>query len=286
MSDLLTEIKDLPCTDRKLIIFGRAHYSYINQIFGDVTVRAIIQEVMKKPGELKSKNSGREFGNSSHHFYELEEKMGKKRKLTTICSAENLYQNISIDKNDTLCQSYSLMTYLDIEFDKTPSSTASIQQKRAKHMSMIQMYRELLNNKEIIKKITKEVIEHKDNKKIWKDIINNAEDDYIIEKYKTGNRIINRIHKVIDIWEKYGWMYFIGKGKCIAGQANQAAQPNQPAQPPEAVQAVQPNQRNQPAPPPEAAPAPEANQPCNTPGFCAIQGGKPRGKRTRKRKTM
>ena len=38
------------CTDDNLIIFSRAHYSYINQIFGDLSVRTIIQEIYKKKG--------------------------------------------------------------------------------------------------------------------------------------------------------------------------------------------------------------------------------------------
>ena len=38
------------CTDDKLIIFSRAHYSYINQIFGDLSVRKIIQEIYNKKG--------------------------------------------------------------------------------------------------------------------------------------------------------------------------------------------------------------------------------------------
>jgi hypothetical protein len=40
------------CNNDNLIIFGRAHMSYINQIFGDETIRDIIQEVFLWVGSL------------------------------------------------------------------------------------------------------------------------------------------------------------------------------------------------------------------------------------------
>ena len=145
MSYHLEKIERLPCTNEKLIIFGRAHYSYINSIFGDKTVRSIIQEVMKKPGKLIVEKSGVEFENSFHHVF----KAGK-TKASIICSGKERYQNIEVDENDTLCQSYSLMAYLRIPFDKTPSDEATVEQKRSKHMAMITMYRDLLNNEEFV----------------------------------------------------------------------------------------------------------------------------------------
>ena len=33
------------CTERKLINFSKKHYTYINQIFGDISVREIIKEI-------------------------------------------------------------------------------------------------------------------------------------------------------------------------------------------------------------------------------------------------
>jgi len=209
MSSYLKEIDTLPCTNDKLIIFGRAHYSYINQIFGDITVREILQEIMKKPGKLMVEESGPEFENSFHHAF----KAGN-NDSETICSAMSGYQDISVDINDTLCQSYSLMSYLNIPFDKTPSNVATVEQKHSKHLAMIAMYRSILENEEFVKKISEELI-HKDNNKLWRDTINEAKPVYIIKAYKTGANIINVIKQVIDIWEKYGWMYFIGRGKCI-----------------------------------------------------------------------
>jgi hypothetical protein len=79
-------------------------------------------------------------------------------------------------------------------------------------MSMIAMYREILKNKQFIKKFSDEII-FEDNNELWQDTIN--QEFNIIQHYKTGPKILKVIGKVIDIWEKYGWMYFIGKGECI-----------------------------------------------------------------------
>jgi len=196
------------CTDRNLVIFGRAHYSYINQIFGDITVRAIIQEVMKKKGKLLVEEAGQDFEHSYHHVF-----MDKKK----VCSADEGYQNIHVDTNDTLCQSYSLLSYLKLPFDKTPSDTATVEQKHSKHMAMIAMYRALLKNKKFVKHFSDQIV-FDENNALWKDTIGKSFN--IIEHYKTGLNIIEAIEKVIDVWESYGWMYFIGKGKCIPRKPN------------------------------------------------------------------
>lgn len=219
MSSYLKEIDTLPCTNDKLIIFGRAHYSYINQIFGDLSVRDIIQEVMKKPGKLIAQESGPEFENSFHHLL----KTGNNESDTT-CSAMGGYQDITVDLNDTLCQSYSLMSYLNIDFDKTRSDEATIKQKHSKHLSMIAMYRSILDNEEFVKKMSDELI-HSGNNKLWKDTINEAKPVYIIKTYKTGQNIVAVIKQVLDIWEKYGWMYFIGKGACIQSKTPRVQKP-------------------------------------------------------------
>jgi hypothetical protein len=209
MSYHLEKIEKLPCTDEKLAIFGRAHYSYINQIFGDQSVRSIIQELIVKPGKLVVEKSGAEFENSFHHVF----KAGRK-KADLVCSAIEGYQDIEVDENDTLCQSYSLMTYLQIPFDKTPSEHASNQKKHSKHLSMIAMYRDILKNKEFVKLFSEDLI-FEENNELWQDTVDADNTFNIIEKYNTGPKIIEIIERVLDIWEKYGWMYFVGSGTCI-----------------------------------------------------------------------
>ena len=210
MSYHLEKIEKMPCTTAKLEIFGRAHYSYINQIFGDQTVRSIIQEIMKKPGKLVVEKSGPEFENSFHHVF----KAGK-TKATIVCSANHGYQDIEVDINDTLCQSYSLMAYLQIPFDTTPSEDATMEKKHSKHMAMIAMYRRILKNKEFVKIFNDDLI-FEENNELWQDTVDDTHTFNIIEKYKTGPKIIEVIEQVLSIWEKYGWMYFVGDGTCIS----------------------------------------------------------------------
>lgn len=182
--------------------FSRAHLSYINQIFGDITVREIIQEIYKKRGKLIVEKSGKEFEFSYHHVYQNQDK--------NICSVEMGYQNMNIDINDNLCQSYSLMSYLEIPFDTTPSKYATIEQKRAKQQSMINMYRNLLENKDFVNIFSNDIVFEK-NEKLWKDWTN-KKTFYIIKKLKTSTRIIKNIKSVLDDWETYGWAYFVNDG--------------------------------------------------------------------------
>lgn len=207
MSYHLEKIERLPCTNDKLIIFGRAHYSYINAIFGDQAVRSIIQEVMKKPGKLIVEKSGSEFENSFHHVF----KAGK-TKASIVCSGNKGYQNTSVDEHDNLCQSYSLMTYLQIPFDTTRSDEATVGQKHSKHIAMIAMYRMILNNEEFVELFNTDIT----YPTIWEDSVDDTNTFSIIDKYKTGPEILKVIQRVLNIWEKYGWMYFVGDGTCIA----------------------------------------------------------------------
>ena len=206
MSYHLEKIEKMPCTNDKLIIFGRAHYSYINHIFGDESVRSIIQEVAKKPGKLVVESSGAEFENSFHHVF----KAGK-TKASIVCSGKEGYQAIDIDINDTLCQSYSLMVYLRIPFDKTPSDEATVEQKRSKHMSMIAMYRDLLNNEKFVNLFNTDITYPEE----WVDSIDDTNEFPIITKFKTGPQILKVVERVLNVWEKYGWMYFVADGTCI-----------------------------------------------------------------------
>lgn len=295
------------CNNKLLEIFSRAHMSYINQIFGDETIRSIIKAVYKKRGKLVVLPSGPNFENSVHHVYyynsdeEVEvpvfnnnNKNGNKPKTPSevtinggaspnqtqpasktnnntnnnviknvlgnivtkveaesnasksnknvvknvlnglvyqveakeeeeenfwdlysskVCSVDIGYQNISVDINDTLCQSYSLMALLDIDFDTTPSKNATREQKYSKHLAMINMYRKIVSNKGFTREFNKIVLDA-DNLRLWEDSVNDTHVFYIIEKYKKPAVIISKIKHVLDVWEKWGWQYFVGDGKC------------------------------------------------------------------------
>ena len=104
------------CTEDALKLFGKDHYTYINQIFGDVTVRQIIKEVYA-PRDWNfvaiPQTEGR-FRGSYHHVLE---KKGKNGEIIQWCSVEEGFQ-VDINENDTLCQSYTLLKYLNKPIDK------------------------------------------------------------------------------------------------------------------------------------------------------------------------
>ena len=93
--------------------FSRAHFSYINQIFGDETIRNIIQEIYinNKKILVCVPGTGR-FCGTNHHIVRI------KKTKEIIDSIVQGYQNLNDNDNDNLCQSYSLMNYLGIKNDK------------------------------------------------------------------------------------------------------------------------------------------------------------------------
>jgi hypothetical protein len=139
----------------------------------------------------------------------------KKRRNDTskVCSVKVGYQDLSVDVNDTLCQSYSLMAYLSVPFDSTPSAEATVEQKFQKQLSMIQMYREILADPSFIKELDG-IVKNRNNKELWTDTVDDTNTFFIIKKYKKTSTIVTNILRVLNIWEKYGWQFFVGDGKC------------------------------------------------------------------------
>lgn len=184
------------CTDEKLNEFSHEHYTYINQIFGDLTVREIISEVFpNKKYIFDAVESGAEFEGSYHHVL-INTKTNEE-----VCSVDNGYQNIYINKNDNLCQSYSLLTYFNENIHPD---------QKQRQMDMIKMYRNILNNKKFIKNF-KDIIKPKKKEDMWK--ISNNNNSTVHMKYDMNN-ILKKIKDVLDNWEEYGYYYFIGEGKC------------------------------------------------------------------------
>jgi len=187
------------CTNEKLNEFSHESYRYINQIFGDETVRQIISEVFpNKKYKFVVKPGGREYHNSSHHVL----KNNRNKKIW--CSGVKGYQNTNINTNDTLCQSYSLLTYLKKPIDDD---------QKQRQMDMIQMYREILSNPSFLKEFDI-VINDERNKQLWKvdPEVNDPRKVVFIEMDTA--QILKDIHDVLDKWEKYGYLYYIGDGKC------------------------------------------------------------------------
>jgi hypothetical protein len=188
------------CSDIKLESFSKEHFTYINQIFGDQTVREIISEIYpNRKYEFGIEETGEEFENSSHHV------LINKATNTSICSVDTGYQNILINKNDTLCQSYSLLTYFKIPINPD---------QKQRQFDMIAMYRDyLLSNPTFIAELN-DIITNKDNNKLWTDYTYNNTNNKIKYVVMDKRGILQKIKNVLTKWENYGYLYFIGDGKC------------------------------------------------------------------------
>ena len=142
------------CTERKLINFSKKHYTYINQIFGDISVREIIKEIY--PNDkfnfvvLKANESDNFENHSLHHVLEYV-KSGRH-----LCSVQQKHQDLKKNLNDTLCQSYSLMNYFGIKISRV---------RRKKQEDMVRMYKTLLNNDEFVKKLNDDILTNKKKQK-------------------------------------------------------------------------------------------------------------------------
>jgi hypothetical protein len=206
-----SKIKD-NCSAQKLLDFSKKHYTYINQIFGDATVRKIIEEEYPTTWEFKVAKAGPEFGNSFHHTVKDREQPD-----LFICSGEDGVQDLHKNINDTLCQSYSLMNYFEIPIQLSEDKGKLKQiYHETNQRAMVQMYRDLLNGtlenyegidfKEIL---TNEILSVSRNKKLWRNFVTGK-----------GNLNMNpeilfkNIEDVLDEWEDYGYWFFIGKGEC------------------------------------------------------------------------
>jgi len=185
------------CSNEKLEQFSKEHFTYINQIFGDQTLREIISEI--KPNnefEFSIEETGEDFEHSLHHI------LINKKSKAHICSVDSGYQNLLINKNDTLCQSYSLLTYF-----KKPINP----DQKNRQLDMIAMYKKLLSNKKFVEELNN-IITNKENRHLWIDYTSHKK-KYVV---MTPSNILQKINDVLTKWKKYGYWYFIGEGTCPA----------------------------------------------------------------------
>jgi hypothetical protein len=215
--------------------------TFINQIFGDENIRKIIMRTYKTKG-IKLLTQDFEdpiHGSMNHHVTNLE------------CSVDGNYQNTRVHREDMLCQSYSLMNYLGIPFDKRNASElwkdkpAAYNSRKGIQDTMIQMYRNILSNNAFLKRIKSFFTNYSKYLKpgeTWVyPNVNDDADGYWVDfstdelfAYKqfepsgiskrTAKQIVkqtnrnfydfiySKIHEVLDAWENYGWLRFIGNG--------------------------------------------------------------------------
>jgi hypothetical protein len=173
---------------KKLEKFSLEHYTFINQFFGDQTVREIIAQIF--PND-RYQFRVEDFGNNTHHhvLYDV-------KKKTKVCSVKNGDQMIDVDKNDMLCQSYSLLTFFNQQIKKD---------KNKRQMDMITMYAVILGSKQFRKLLENTI-----------DIPNPAWRDYRKEDAPqfemTKETFYTNIKRVLQHWKEYGYWYFIGEG--------------------------------------------------------------------------
>ena len=187
---------------KKITEFSNNHFTYINQIFGDITVRDIITELWTNKNDWKfvAEIAGNEFESGFHHILERKNN-GKKIKW---CSVDKGYQNMDVNINDTLCQSYTLLKYRAISIDKNDS--------KKNQMKMIKLYRTIMK-KPYFQKEIKQLIEDEDNKNHWKIYTEKNKKLHSRNMPMNFNNIMNNINKTLNNWEKYGYRFFIKEGK-------------------------------------------------------------------------
>tara|TARA_Y100001958_G_scaffold157996_1_gene154584 strand:- start:1285 stop:2235 length:951 start_codon:yes stop_codon:yes gene_type:complete len=216
------------CTNEKLRRFGLAHFTFINQIFGDEGVREEIVEIWKDNKhkyqlvyEDVEQDSG--FEDEFHHVIYLKDKKGKFSKKKKWCSVDGCvepgeefapcYQDIDTNINDTLCQTYTLLKYLGYELPLETSPEA----RKQLQMTMIDMYRMIIS-KDSVKGRRFRVALNTFVISSWKDCRTILRGQKCPEDAKPLDmdtpKLLNNIRKVLDQWEAYGYHYFIGDGTC------------------------------------------------------------------------
>jgi len=201
------------CTNEKLIQFGNAHYTFINQIFGDKGVREEIAKIWrtnihKYKMDLDNLDEDSGFDDENHHVIYLKDDEGKFSKEKKWCSAYGCeepgeefppcYQDISRDINDTLCQSYALLKYLGYTFPRGTSRAA----RKQLQMNMVAMYRMIITNDQF-----REVLNDFEISS-WENFVDGG------VLHPDPAVLLENISNVLDEWEAYGYHYFIGKGTC------------------------------------------------------------------------
>jgi hypothetical protein len=195
-------------------VFSPLHYTYINQFFGDITIRDMIMELYpSKLYRLGTVDGEGRFVGSSHHIVE------KMTPPQQICSVDN-FQQLNEDENDTLCQSYSLLNYLILQQKEVRARSIDLlrdvqnipHRKSEKQILMIRIYLFLLNNKDFLKKL--KFLRHPPNK-IWNDFFldTKADEHKIFVSEVTIEEFIMSIKIVLALWMRYGYHYFIRKGR-------------------------------------------------------------------------
>jgi len=201
--------------DVKLEDFGRKHYTYINSFLGDQTIRDIIVNDVKPFNRAKYglyvEHANDTFDGRSHHV--LIDCDGVLQCSTNepgdnrVCYG---FQDININKHDTLCQSYSLLLYYDI-IQKYTAKPNDHESHYIIQMEMINLYREIINSKSFGEKMEDEnILSYANRKAYWNDIEKSSQCVRPISG--DMNKILRKLNETLNEWEAYGYLWFTGDG--------------------------------------------------------------------------
>lgn len=171
--------------------------TYINQFFGDQTVRDIIQELFPNPKYKLHVQQFEGHNRELFHHHVVVHKNNKKKEMIAFDSTDDV-QDINKNHNDILCQSYSLFKYLEDKYDDSHYK---------RQLQLINMYRLLINNFFFTNKIRNEVGDTG-----WYDYTNKKP----LKKFKNKkdwDTFFSEIIKVLNDWAEYGYHWFIGDNK-------------------------------------------------------------------------
>jgi len=189
-----THIKSI---NQKLKEFSWNHYTYINQFFGDLEVREIIEQAFPHHYITFDHYDDEEFG--FHHF------ITDTRTGYTTCSIGTGVQNTDINENDNLCATYSIMAYFRKKYTHN---------YKKNQMTMIELCRKIIANRNFRASVNACILTDPQEEKRWeiyRPITRKSRNRkyYVnMEPYSFWNNVI----KTLDEWEEYGHLFFIGDG--------------------------------------------------------------------------
>lgn len=210
----------MECSQELLDKYSLEHYTFINQIFGDATVRDIIATVFKNKKYdflVEEVPENGLFERGYHHI--LVNK--KKPDETLYCSVAERHQVPLKNIHDTLCQTYSLLKYLNKPLDDIFDNDrlSSREKMYFVHDRMIDMYKNLIKNKKFVDEFnTIDFINTKDEngKAVFRNYMLKSEPPLKMNSEK----ILKKIEELLDKWANYGYWHYIGTGKCYKDPCN------------------------------------------------------------------
>ncbi len=192
----MTSYSHIKSINAKLLQFGWTHYTYINQFFGDLEVREIIEQCFHKKDVRFDHYDDDAFG---YHHYVINIQHGD-----VICSIGEGVQNTDININDNLCSTYSLLAYFGVPFSKS-SHTNQLQ--------MIAICHRILGDKHFRASVDARILTDPQERKRWENYRPRNNTNRVFYVKMDSDTFWKKIDNVLDEWSEFGHLYFIGDGK-------------------------------------------------------------------------